>query len=305
MSRATGERSDPRALVTRQATSSARRSAISSVWAIASNLRTRDDWFLTSASVSQSWKLSLDGRQYRVGCYVSLFLDGSRGPGVVFNVSVVAVRAGHSLSDEFLSTPWFHGLQERLGPEYECDAIRSGRVSLGRVLRGTTKPRRILDELRHVSSAIEKTHFVRRRRKLAPAEAPKPLQQRGQDVWTILDQLRGTDWEPSSIHQSLQHQVQHDGCRWHVAVKFLAAVDSAVNKPGFAGMVDTWSRVGERKKRRNPISQASRALLEKGYRRLATTHYQRWHPGLSRRAAAEEVELLEHVMASMLNRAQA
>jgi hypothetical protein len=115
-------------------------------------------------------------------------------------------------------------------------------------------------------------------------------------VWTIIGALGPTGWRISSIAQAMQRRAQHDGCRWHVSTGFIALVESAENRPGFVGTVDSWSTRGERAKRRNPISKASALLRKSGYRRLAETHYQHWHRGLGLRAANREIGLLGRAM---------
>jgi hypothetical protein len=66
-------------------------------------------------------------------------------------------------------------------------------------------------------------------------------------------------------------------------------------------MVDSWSHGGEAK-RRNPIAKVSAILRKSGYRRLADTHYQRWHRGLGARAAKEEIELLERTLRALVEK---
>jgi hypothetical protein len=51
-------------------------------------------------------------------------------------------------------------------------------------------------------------------------------------------------------------------------------VESAENRPGFVGTVNSWSTRGEREKRRKPIANVRGLLRKNGYRQLAETHYQ-------------------------------
>lgn len=112
--------------------------------------------------------------------------------------------------------------------------------------------------------------------------------------------LPATGWLVSSIAQALQCQVRHGGCRWYVSTGFIALVESAENRSGFVGTVNSWSTRGEREKQRNPIAKASAFLRKNGYRRLAETHYQHWHRGLGLRAANDEIELLWRGMRVMV-----
>jgi hypothetical protein len=263
--------------------------------AIAVGLRVSGGWGVTSASVYQGWTVQLEGTRYRIESVVSAFLEGTRGPGFVFNVTIRSPRAKRAIREHVISTPWLRDLQARLGQEYASGDDRPERISLVRVLRGTTDASTVLDELHHVATAVEGKAFARRRNR-APSRRAKELEEQRDDVWTILDALRATGWRVSSIAQTVQRQVQHDGCRWHVSTSFIALVDSAENRPGFVGTVDSWSRRGERAKRRNPISKASGLLRKNGYRRLAETHYQCWHRGLGLRAAEHEIRVLTQAM---------
>lgn len=261
---------------------------------IAESLRERGDWSLTSASVYQGWTVEIDGDSYRVESLVSAFLEGPRAPGFVFSVNIRAARGKRAISERILPTPWFQGLEARLGKNYANDHHRPERVSLARVLRGTSDPATILDELRHVAAAVEGETVARRRTKTRSLRAKASKHQRD-DVWTIIDALRPTGWRVSSIAQALDSEVQHDGCRWHVSTGFIALVDSAENRPGFLGTVNCWSTRGEREKRRNPIAKVGTLLRKHEYHRLAETHYQRWHRGLGFGAADQAIRLLEEV----------
>ena len=269
------------------------------VLAIATRLAEREEWTITSASVSQGWTVALGGERYRVESLASAFFEGPRGPSFVFNVTIRSARGKRAIRDRVISTPWLRGVQARLGRSYASDDVRSQRFSLVRVLRGTTDPSTILSELRHVAAAVEGKNSARGRTKVRSARA-KDVKQQRDDVWRIINALRPTRWRVSSIAQALQSQAQYDGCRWHVSIGFIARVESADNCPGFAGTVDSWSRRGARAKRRNPISKASALLRKSGYRRLAETHYQHWHRGLGLRAANAEIDLLERAMRLML-----
>ena len=263
--------------------------------AIATSLRERGDWGITSANVYQSWAVELGGERCRVDSVVSAFLEGPRGPGFVFNVTVRSVRGKRAIRERILSTSWFQDVQARLGHDYANSDVGPERLSLIRVLRGMTDPSTVLDGLRHIAAAIEGKRSARRRPKTRLPRA-KELKEQREDVWRIIDALGPSGWRASSIAQAVQRQVKHDGCRWHVSTGFIALVESAENHPGFLATVDSWSTRGERAKRRNPISRASALLRESGYRRLAATHYQNWHRGLGLRAAAGEIELLERAM---------
>jgi hypothetical protein len=267
--------------------------------AIATSLRERGEWRITSASVYQAWTIEIDGDRYRVESVVSAFLEGPRGPCFVFNVTIRSARGTRPIRERISSTPWFQGVQARLGQNYANDDVRPERISLVRVLRGTTDPSTVLAELRHVAAAVEGRTQGRRQTKARSPRAEGSKQQRD-DVWKIIDALGPTGWRVSSIAQDLEARVQHDGCRWHLSIGFIALVESAENRPGFVGTVNSWSTRGEREQRRNPIAKAGALLRKNGYRQLAETHYQHWHRGLGLRAANGEVELLGRAMRTIV-----
>lgn len=266
---------------------------------ISVRLRERGAWLITSASVCRRWSLDLDGMRYRIEAHASAFLEPPQHPGFVFSVTIRSARSGRPVPEDLLQTPWFRGLHARLGRHYVLDEIRGGRVRLARALRDTTEPSRVLHELHHVSAAIERMTISRRGAR-AQKRNVKPAEEQREDLWTILDALRVSGWRVSSLGQCLQRKVQHDGCRWHVSATFKALVDSSEGRPGFTGMVDSWSNRGERMKRSNPITKAIGLLRSAGYRRVADTHYNRWHRGLGRRAAEEELHRLEQAMRLMV-----
>lgn len=165
--------------------------------------------------------------------------------------------------------------------KYHLDEYdRAKEATLIRIWRGTTDPRAVLDELRHIARAIEGKAGARARLR---KRAPSP-----EDMWSILDGLSGTGWYPVSITQTCKARVAH----WHLSTSFSVLVESALAKPGFAGYINCWSRRGGR----NLLTRVAASLRENGYRRLDPTHYQRWQSGLDARGAARQVELLEETM---------
>ncbi len=280
-------------------TSAKAKAATECVLAIAMSLRERGDWILTSASVCQGWTVEIDGDRYRVESVVSAFLEGPRAPGFVFNVTIRSARGTRPIRERILTTPWLQDVKGRLGQNYASDDIRPERFSLVRVLRGTSDPSTVLAELRHIAAAVE-GRTLGRREITARSPRAKESKRPRDDVWKIIDALGPTGWRVSSIAQDLESQVQHDGCRWHVSIGFIALVESAENRPGFVGTVNSWSTRGEREKRRNPIAKVRALLRKNGYRQLAETHYQHWHRGLGLRAANGEVELLGRAMRTIV-----
>jgi hypothetical protein len=137
--------------------------------AIAISLRERGDWLLTSASIYKGWTVESDGSHYRVESVASAFLEGPRAPGFVFGVTIRAGRGNRAITERVLSAPWFQGLQARLGKDYVNNHHRPERVGLVRVLRATSDPATILDELRHVAAAVEGKTWGRRLLGWAPS----------------------------------------------------------------------------------------------------------------------------------------
>lgn len=287
-------RSRRSAQVARSVPSRTTKAATERALAIATILRERGGWALTSANVYQGWTLELDGARYRVESLASAFLEGPRPPGFVFSLTIRAPRGTRAIRDRVVSTPWFDALRARVGQFYASDVDRAASVSLVRVMRGTTGSSTILDELRHIAAAVEGRPAVPRLAHERPPGA-KALKEHRDDVWRLIDALGPTGWRISSIAQVMQRQLQRDGRRWHVAMCFSALVNSAENRPGFVGMVGSWSRHGESASRGNPISKASALLRKNGYRG-DETHYQRWHRSLGPRAVNLEIELLERAM---------
>lgn len=283
----------------RSVTSPKTKAATERALEIATSLRRRGGWSITSASVYQGWTVEIDGHRYRVESVVSAFLEGPRGPDFVFNVTIRSARGNCPVRERIVSTPWLEGVQTRLGQSYASDDVRPERFSLVRVLRGTTDPSTILAELRRISTAVEGRAAARRRTK-AHAPRAKESKRAAADVWKIIDAVATMGWRVSSIAQDRESLVQHDGCRWHVSTGFIALVESAENRPGFVGTVNSWSTRGEREKRRNPIAKAAAILRKSGYRKLAETHYQHWHRGLVLRAANDELDLLGRAMGAIV-----
>ena len=91
---------------------------------------------------ASSKTVELDGASYLIESVVSAFLQGPRGPGFVFNVTIRSTRGKRAIRERVLSTAWFEGVRARLGQDYASDDISPERLSLVRVLRGTTDPSR-------------------------------------------------------------------------------------------------------------------------------------------------------------------
>lgn len=131
---------------------------------------------------------------------MSAFLEAARAPGFVFSVTIRAARGKRAINERILSTPWFQALQVRLGKNYANDYDRPERVSLARVLRGTSDPSTILDELCHVAAAVDGKILARRGTKGRSPRAKESKPQRD-DVWKIIDALGPTGWRASSMHK--------------------------------------------------------------------------------------------------------
>jgi hypothetical protein len=267
-------------------------------FAIATSLRERVAWSLTSASLHRGWALEIEGEHYRIESHVTAFLGRGREAGFLFGVAIVPARGKRAIHERILSTAWFEGLRARLGRTYADQTHRPDRVNLLRALRGTTDPRTVIDELCRIAAAVNETPPPRRRAKAAIAVGD--MKQQRADLWKIIDALGPTGWRISTIGHDRESRVQHDGCQWYVGVGLSALVDSFEKRPGFVGNVNSLSTRGEREKRRNPITRAAALLRKSGYRRLHETHYSRWHRGLSFRAAQVEIELLERALATVI-----
>ena len=191
--------------------------------AIARSVRERRGWGVTSANVCQRWIVKIGRERCRVEAFVSAFLEGRRGPGFVFSVTIRSPGRKRAQPERLVSTRWLQGVQAGLGQSYASDDVVPERVSFVRVLRGTTDPSTILDELRWIAAAVEGKASTRRRPKARCPHA-KPLKQHRDDVWSIIDALGPSGWRVSSIAQAMHSRVQHDGCRWHVSAGFVARV---------------------------------------------------------------------------------
>lgn len=156
--------------------------ATARVLAISNSLRERGGWILTSASVCHGWTVEIDGERYRVESLVSAFLEGPRAPGFVFNVTIRSARGTRPVRERIHTTPWLQDVKRRLGQHYASDDIRPERLSLVRVLRGTSDPSTVLAELRHIAAAVE-GRALGRRETTARSPHAKESKQPRDDVW--------------------------------------------------------------------------------------------------------------------------
>jgi hypothetical protein len=182
-------------------TSPKKKAATERALAIATHLRERGDWSLTSASVSRGWTVEIDGDRCRVESVVSAFLEGPRAPGFVFNVTIRSARGTRAIREGILTTPWLQDLEGRLGQSYVSDDTRPERFSLVRVLRGTSDPSTVLAELRHIAAAVEGSPLGRREIRARSPRA-KESKRPTDDMWKIIDALGPTAGVSARLHKT-------------------------------------------------------------------------------------------------------